>query len=89
MRILLGIIVICFIVFVLYQGFMLAFSQTARDNRAARKAGNAALTIARQRERIATKALRSIVNGAGAPVLEAQDALDKIETTYDNPYKEI
>ena len=34
------------------------------------------------RERIATKALRAIANGAGNPVYEAQDALDQMEGTY-------
>jgi hypothetical protein len=37
----------------------------------------------RSREKIATKALRAIANGAGNPVYEAQDALDKIDLTYE------
>ena len=37
---------------------------------------------AKEREKIATKALRSISNGAGNPVLEAQIALDSIDQTY-------
>lgn len=37
---------------------------------------------AKAREKIATKALRSISNGAGNPVLEAQIALDSIDQTY-------
>jgi hypothetical protein len=40
------------------------------------------LTESERRERIATKALRAIANGAGQPVFEATDALDQIERTY-------
>lgn len=87
MKLLIGILFIGFVAYVLFLAFNHVFSETARANRQARKAGAAALTLALQRERIATKALRAIANGAGAPLLEAQDALDKIETTYDN--KEI
>lgn len=40
------------------------------------------LRQAKQQASIATKALRSIANGAGNPIFEAQDALDQIEGTY-------
>lgn len=52
------------------------------DKREALRTARAERDTAKARERIATKALRSIANGAGAPVLEAQDALEQIEHTY-------
>lgn len=76
--ILVGVLLAVFIVPVVVS----ALSPAARDNRAElREAKNEALA-AKQREKIATKALRAIANGAGNPILEAQDALDSIETTY-------
>ena len=44
------------------------------------------LKATRSNENIATKALRSIANGAGNPILEASDALDRIN---DNEIKEL
>lgn len=41
-----------------------------------------ALTASRQREKIATAALRRIRNDAGNPSLEASIALDEIENIY-------
>jgi len=59
-----------------------ALSPTARDNRAELREARAETLAVKQREKIATKALRSIANGAGNPIFEAQDALDSIESTY-------
>lgn len=53
-----------------------------RANRAARREDAAEIAAVRAREKIATKALRAIANGAGNPILEATDALDNIEGTY-------
>lgn len=55
------------------------FSDPSRDNRAEVREVKQKLVLSRERERVATKALREIANGAGAPVLEASDALDRIE----------
>lgn len=57
-------------------------SSDSRTNRATRRQQSAEVAAVRSREKIATKALRSIANGAGNPLFEAQDALDKIESTY-------
>lgn len=38
---------------------------------------------------LANAGLRAIVNGAGNPVFEAQDALDKIEEVQRNELKEL
>jgi len=54
-----------------------------RDNTARLKAE---LKSAKTEAVIATKALRSIVNGAGNPILEAGDALDQINN---NDIKEL
>lgn len=52
------------------------------DSRSDAKTLRANLLNSRHREKVATKALRSIVNDAGNPILEAQDALDEIESSY-------
>lgn len=57
-------------------------SPAARDHRAEVREAKGEALAAKTREKIATRALRAIANGAGAPVLEAQDALDAIESTY-------
>ena len=54
----------------------------AKRDREDRVEAERALTISRERERIATKALRAIANGAGNPIFEASDALEQIEGTY-------
>lgn len=54
----------------------------ARATRAERRQDAAEIAEVRAREKIATKALRAIANGAGNPIFEAQDALDNIESTY-------
>lgn len=53
-----------------------------RDDRKIVRDIKVSATLAKSREKIATKALRSIANGAGSPILEAQIALDEIEQTY-------
>lgn len=54
----------------------------ARREREDRIQAERALTISRERERIGSKALRAIANGAGNPIFEASDALEQIEGTY-------
>lgn len=53
------------------------------DKRAELREAKAEAALERSRTKIAVKGLRAIANGAGAPVLEAQDALDKIDLTYE------
>lgn len=52
------------------------------DSRKDIREAKAEALSAKQREKIATKALRAILNGAGNPVYEAQIALDEIDETY-------
>lgn len=59
-----------------------ALSPSARDSRTELREARAETLAVKQREKIATKALRAIANGAGNPILEATDALDNIESTY-------
>lgn len=87
MKLLIGLLACAFVAWLVMYLFNHFFSTTARDERAAKKARAADLTAARQRERIATQALRRIANGAGAPLVEAEEALFQIEKTYDT--KEI
>ena len=87
MKLLIGLLACALVAWLVVYLFGMLFSQTARDNRSAKKASAKDLTAARQRERIATQALRKIANGAGAPLVEAEEALFQIEKTYDT--KEI
>jgi type II secretory pathway pseudopilin PulG len=77
---LLLVIVVLTILAVVASG-VVRYLSTAPDRNELREA-RAETAAVKSREKIATKALRSIANGAGNPVLEAQDALDLIETTY-------
>ena len=56
------------------------------DKRSEIRAAKADALFAKKKERIAVKALRSIVNNAGNPVLEAQIALDEIIALEDSNY---
>lgn len=58
------------------------FSQSARDNRAAKKVNAEALTAARKRSILAEQALREIAAGAELPIWVAEDALRQINNTY-------
>lgn len=64
---------------------VVAFASGSGKRTELREARTAALE-AKAREKMATKALRSIANGAGNPSLEAQIALDEIDASY---YKEL
>lgn len=76
-------LIILFVVgVVLVTPFVVAYAQGS-DKREEIREVKAEAALARSREKIATKALRAILNGAGNPVLEAQDAMDKIDLTYD------
>lgn len=57
-------------------------SPANRDYRGELQEARAEALAAKQREKIGNKALRAIANGAGNPILEAQDALDAQERTY-------
>jgi uncharacterized membrane protein len=57
-------------------------SSGARDSRAELREARQMALAAKAREKIATKALRSIANGAGNPQIEASIALDEIEAYY-------
>lgn len=57
-------------------------SPDARSKREELREARVEAAQAKAREKIATKALRAIANGAGNPILEATDALDNIENTY-------
>lgn len=58
------------------------YDPNARYERTQLREAEDSARILRERNSIATKALRSIANGAGNPILEASDALDRLESTY-------
>ena len=82
MKLLIGLLACALVAWVVVYLFNSLFSQTAKDNRAAKKVNAQALTAARKRSILAEQALREIAAGAELPIFVAEDALRQINDTY-------
>lgn len=75
------IIIGCIVVLALALPAVVAFASGSGSRKELREARHER-DQAERRANMAVKGLRAIANGAGNPILEASDTLDRIESTY-------